>query len=146
MRSLMVCALVWAVPTGAWLVAPAARLARPAGIRGAARVHLCADGEKVQAMVGGRPISEGEGLLARDDESNAWWRATVKQIRGSEVLIHYTGAPPTAPRRTAHTSRARKTRCVPCSSVCRLRQHLGRVDRRLVAEPDAHGLDREIER
>lgn len=47
--------------------------------------------EPVTVMVGGQPVEEGDGLLCRDAESDAWWRATVKAISGSRVLVHYTG-------------------------------------------------------
>ena len=47
--------------------------------------------EPVTVQVGGQPVEEGDGLLCRDAESDAWWRATVKDIDGSRVLVHYTG-------------------------------------------------------
>ena len=50
-----------------------------------------ADDADALPLIGGLPIEEGEGVLCRDEESDAWWRATVKQIRGSEVLVHFTG-------------------------------------------------------
>ena len=42
-------------------------------------------------MVGGSPIEEGDGILCRDDESDAWWRSTIREIKGSKVLVHFTG-------------------------------------------------------
>ena len=32
-----------------------------------------------------------EGLLCRDEESQAWWRATVREKRDNQVLVHFTG-------------------------------------------------------
>ena len=57
--------------------------------RAARSVLMCS--EPVTVMVGGQPVEEGDGLLCRDAESDAWWRATVKAISGSRVLVHYTG-------------------------------------------------------
>ena len=42
-------------------------------------------------MVGGVPIAEGDGILALDDASGAWWRASVRETRGKQVLVHYSG-------------------------------------------------------
>lgn len=44
-----------------------------------------------EPRVGGQPVEEGDGLLCRDAESDAWWRATVREVDGSRVLVHYTG-------------------------------------------------------
>ena len=56
-----------------------------------ALVACAADSDDARPLIGGLPAEEGEGILCRDEESDAWWRATVREIRGSEVLIHFTG-------------------------------------------------------
>lgn len=48
-----------------------------------------ADGE--EPLIGGLPIAEGDQILCRDDASDAWWRASVRETRGSQVLVHYSG-------------------------------------------------------
>ena len=53
-------------------------------------IALC-DADAPQVMVGGSPIEEGDGILCRDDESDAWWRSTIREIKGSKVLVHFTG-------------------------------------------------------
>jgi len=53
-------------------------------------VALCAD-DAAEARIGGVPVEEGQGILCRDDESEAWWRATIREVRGSQVLVHFTG-------------------------------------------------------
>jgi len=30
-------------------------------------------------------------IVCRDEASNAWWRATVKEVRGEQILVHYMG-------------------------------------------------------
>jgi len=42
-------------------------------------------------LVGGLPIEEGDPVICRDEDSDAWWRATVRATRGSEILVHYMG-------------------------------------------------------
>ena len=79
----------------AWLPRPPALLSQPPALRSAiasqrpARFALmCAE---AGPLVGGKPVSMGDGILHRDEESNAWWRATVKDVDGSKVLVSYSG-------------------------------------------------------
>ncbi len=52
-----------------------------------ARIALC----EPAPLVGGIPIQAGDAILCRDPESGAWWRASVRETRGSQVLVHYMG-------------------------------------------------------
>ena len=36
-------------------------------------------------------LEVGSGIMCRDEESMAWWRATVSDTRDNEVLVHFTG-------------------------------------------------------
>ena len=92
MLHLALLSLTW--PRSPLLLAQPPRAAlRPLSVavaqRAARSVLMCS--EPVTVMVGGQPVEEGDGLLCRDAESDAWWRATVKAISGSRVLVHYTG-------------------------------------------------------
>lgn len=44
--------------------------------------------------IGGTPVELEDGLLCRDEASDAWWRATVIDMRPSEVKVHYMGCDP----------------------------------------------------
>ena len=85
--------LTWLPRPPPLLAQPARAVSRPLSIavaqRAARSVFMCS--EPVTVQVGGQPVEEGDGLLCRDEESDAWWRATVKDIDGSRVLVHYTG-------------------------------------------------------
>ena len=37
------------------------------------------------------PVGEGDAVLCKDQASQAWWRATVRQTRGDQLLVHYMG-------------------------------------------------------
>ena len=50
-----------------------------------------ADDDASRPMIGGLLAEDGDPILCRDDASNAWWRATVRDTRGSEVLVHFSG-------------------------------------------------------
>jgi len=78
----------------AWLPLQPARVVNgwaPRAINGpllARAASMCAeDGPRV----GGQPVQIDDPLLCRDPTANAWWRATVRDIRGSQVLVHYSG-------------------------------------------------------
>ena len=45
-------------------------------------------------MLGGRPLLDGDGVLINDNASQAWWRASIRETRGRQALIHYTGCDP----------------------------------------------------
>ena len=75
----------------------------------------CCDSEAEEiniARIGGMPVEEGESILCRDEASDAWWRASVRQIRGSQVLVHFSGCDdawdqvrmPHKPRLSTHAS------------------------------------------
>ena len=85
--------LTWLPRPPPLLAQPARAASRPLSIavaqRAARSVLMC--NEPVTVQVGGQPVEEGDGLLCRDEESDAWWRATVKDIDGTRVLVHYTG-------------------------------------------------------
>lgn len=49
-------------------------------------VTLCSE-----ALLGGIPAVVDDAILARDEASDAWWRASVRAVRGSQVLVHYSG-------------------------------------------------------
>lgn len=51
---------------------------------------MCAEDDNV-ARIGGEPARVDDAVLCRDRESNAWWRASVREISGKLVLIHYSG-------------------------------------------------------
>jgi len=57
-----------------------------------ARIAMCSTEDK--PMLGGRPVEDGDGLLVNDDESQAWWRASVVTTKGPQVLVHFTGCDP----------------------------------------------------
>jgi hypothetical protein len=44
-----------------------------------------------QLFIGGKPVEFGDGVLVYDEESDACWRASIRDSRGSEVLVHFTG-------------------------------------------------------
>ena len=54
-------------------------------------VASAASADSDQPLIGGLPAEEGDLVLCRDDESEAWWRASVRETRGSEVLVHFSG-------------------------------------------------------
>jgi hypothetical protein len=49
---------------------------------------LCAE---EPLSIGGVPVRIGDGVLCKDPESGAWWRASVLERRGSQILVHYFG-------------------------------------------------------
>jgi hypothetical protein len=91
--SLALVSLAWLPRPPPLLAQPPRAASRPLSIvvaqRAARSVLMCS--EPVTVLVGGKPVEEGDGLLCRDADSDAWWRATVKDIDGSRVLVHYTG-------------------------------------------------------
>jgi hypothetical protein len=84
------------LPTSPLSLAPRASLLSPTPrVSGAkafrrAFVALCADADGA-AKIGGQVVVQGDGIVCRDQESDAWWRATVRDVRGSQVLVHWTG-------------------------------------------------------
>ena len=42
-------------------------------------------------MIDGQPVKIGDSVVCRDETSDAWWRASVRDIRGSDVLITFMG-------------------------------------------------------
>ena len=76
------CYLILAIPSQAYFLgAP-----RPLAQRRAPLVTLCSE-----ALLGGVPAAVDDAILARDEASDAWWRASVRAVRGSQVLVHYSG-------------------------------------------------------
>lgn len=74
------------------LVAPphcSLRVARHASLL-RAPIALCAEAEP-PPLLGGTPLLTGDPLLKRDEESDAWWRATVVETSGEKVLVHFSG-------------------------------------------------------
>ena len=43
------------------------------------------------AKIDSKLVNVGDRLLCRDEESNAWWSAAIRDIRGSELLITFMG-------------------------------------------------------
>ena len=74
----------WRSPAALLAVAPAA-----------AQLQMCAEAPAEAPddvpRIGGEPACVDDSVLARDRDSDAWWRATVKEISGKLVLIHYSG-------------------------------------------------------
>lgn len=44
-----------------------------------------------EAVLGGRPLQEGDALIHKDKESDAWWRAEAREVIAGRVLLHYAG-------------------------------------------------------
>lgn len=64
-------------------------VALPQAVRHA---HVVASSDDADtAMIGGKVVEVGDRVLCRDDESDAWWSAWIRQIRGSELLITFVG-------------------------------------------------------
>jgi len=84
------------LPTSPLSLAPRASLLSPTPRASGAKafrrafVALCADADGA-AKISGKVVVQGDGIVCRDQESDAWWRATVRDVRGSQVLVHWTG-------------------------------------------------------
>ena len=77
------CYLLLVIPSQAYFLG-APRL--PLAQRRTPLVTLCSE-----ALLGGIPAVVDDAILARDEASDAWWRASVRAVRGSQVLVHYSG-------------------------------------------------------
>lgn len=76
-------------PAASVLLAPLRTPPRVAvGRSTASAIRLSAEEE---ILVGGQPIVEGDGLIVRDEESSAWWRATVRELQDGRVKVHFMG-------------------------------------------------------
>jgi len=74
---------------------------RPKGVARIAPIALCDSASSAPSaspppppplvLIGGVPVSEGDAVLCKDHESQAWWRATVRKAEGERVLVHYMG-------------------------------------------------------
>ena len=84
LRSLL---LVGAVAPSLGLLLPSATCHRPVATR---RAHVFA-GLDETPMIDGQPVKIGDSVVCRDETSDAWWRASVRDIRGSDVLITFMG-------------------------------------------------------
>lgn len=73
-------------------LAPTSRLVPVAFLphRRAGRVIAGSD-DTEPARIAGKLVNVGDRLLCRDEESNAWWSAAIRDIRGSELLITFMG-------------------------------------------------------
>ena len=54
------------------------------------RAHVFA-GLDESPMIDGQLVKIGDSVVCRDETSDAWWRASVRDIRGSDVLITFMG-------------------------------------------------------
>jgi hypothetical protein len=55
-----------------------------------ARVVAASD-DTDPAKIDGKLVNVGDRLLCRDETSDAWWSAAIRDIRGSELLITFMG-------------------------------------------------------
>lgn len=53
-----------------------------------------AGSEQPPALLSGRRVVEGDLLVHKDAESQAWWRAVAREVVGNRVLVHYAGCDP----------------------------------------------------
>ena len=42
-------------------------------------------------MVGGVPVGVDDAVVCRDEESQAWWRGTIRETKGTQLRVHYMG-------------------------------------------------------
>ena len=65
--------------------------AAPAVVYHRAAVFCSEEASPSAPLLGGTPVELGDPLLCRDEESDAWWRASVRDTRENEVLVHFMG-------------------------------------------------------
>ncbi|KAL1525056.1 hypothetical protein AB1Y20_019929 [Prymnesium parvum] len=65
-------------------------------LRSLQTILMCdlAGSEQPPALLSGRRVVEGDLLVHKDAESQAWWRAVAREVVGNRVLVHYAGCDP----------------------------------------------------